>query len=172
MSMAINENENPVIKQKLIDVEAIIWDLDNTLYKIDNVLIDAFHLSYARAAIAAGADLKFGEAAKMARKSFEETGFSGQIFVEKYGIERADMHFEHHGYMDETVIEKSLEMRSLFLQLSLEHALLTHSARNWAEKVLDHLTLREWFPKNRIFALEDCDFFPKQLACKYWGLLT
>jgi FMN phosphatase YigB (HAD superfamily) len=49
-------------------------------------------------------------------------------------------------------------MRSLFLQLSLKHVMITHSARPWAQKVLAHLDLLDWFPADNILALEDFNF--------------
>lgn len=150
--------------KRLTAIEGIIWDLDNTLYRLDEVLQEAFNLSVARAAIDAGVPLRLGEAAKLARKSFLENGYSGQVFIDDYGISQRNLHFEFHGFLDETVIEKSQDTRALFVTLALRHVLVTHSARPWAQKVLAHLNLQDWFPEKQILALEDYNFIYKHIS--------
>lgn len=148
-------------KRSLSDLQGVIWDLDNTLYRVDRAIEDAFHYAVARAVIAAGVDLPFKLAAEMARDSFLKYGHSGKVFIDRYGLNSEKLHFAYHGYIDETVIAKSVEQRDLFELLPLRHALVTHSARSWAEKVLRHLGLLQWFPPERIFAFEDYSFKAK-----------
>jgi putative hydrolase of the HAD superfamily len=144
------------------NLKGIIWDLDNTLYRLDDAMAHAFNLSVARAAIAGGGlDMTFEEAASIAAKSYEDHGYSGRVFIEEYGISRNHLHFEYYGYLDETVIEKSKKVNELFTELDLHHTLVTHSPMGWAERVLEHLELRKFFPDDHIFPFESYDFKPK-----------
>src|ERR1051325_10964315 len=92
------------IKESLADLRGIIWDLDNTLYRVDRAMEDAFHFAVARAVIEAGVDLPFKQAADMAHQSFLKYGHSGRVFIDRYGLDAQKLHFSYHGYIDETVI--------------------------------------------------------------------
>jgi len=148
-------------KEALSGLRGIVWDLDNTLYRVDRAMEDAFHYAVARAVIEAGVVLPFKQAADMAHQSFLKYGHSGRVFIDRYGLNPQKLHFSYHGYIDETVIIKSIEQRDLFSSLSIQHVLVTHSARSWAERVLAHLGLSEWFPSDRVLAFEDYSFKAK-----------
>jgi putative hydrolase of the HAD superfamily len=148
-------------KEAISGLRGIIWDLDNTLYRVDRVMEDAFHYAVARAVIEAGVNLPFKQAADMAHQSFVKYGHSGRVFIDRYGLDPHKLHFSYHGYIDETVIVKSIEQRDLFTSLPLQHVLVTHSARSWAVRVLSHLGLSQWFPADRVLAFEDYDFKAK-----------
>lgn len=145
----------------LPSARGIVWDLDNTLYRADEAIIDAFNVAMARAVRRAGVDLEMEEAAAMARRSFETYGYSGYVFVQEYGIDRDALHYEVHGTIDEKVIRDTLAVRDLFAAARRDHVLVTHSARVWAEKVLSHLGLRDFFPDGRVLAFEHYDFESK-----------
>ncbi len=142
-------------------VEAIIWDLDNTLYRLDEAIIHAFNIAVARAALEAGVELPMDEAIRMAKQSFKDHGYSGYVFIQEYGVESETLHYKVHGLADEKVIEKSHETRDLFSTMDMQHILLTHSAKDWALRVLEHTDLLEFFPVNHILAFEDYNFQPK-----------
>ena len=148
-------------KKRLSGLKGIIWDLDNTLYRIDRAMEDAFHFAVARAVIAAGVDLPFKQAADMAHQSFLKYGHSGRVFIDRYRLDPEKLHFAYHGFIDEKIIVSSIEQRTLFESLSLKHVLVTHSARSWAERVLSHLGLSQWFPPDRILGFEDYRFHAK-----------
>lgn len=143
---------------KLSMIEGIIWDLDNTLYRLDALLIDIFNEAMARAVLAHGLDMAYHDAVKLARRSFDETGYSGRYFVQRHGIDPRTLHIDFHGHIDEKVIKSNAEVKELFESLDLRHALITHGARDWAMRVLLHLELKRWFPSEHIFALEDYNF--------------
>jgi putative hydrolase of the HAD superfamily len=151
------------IGKRLPELKGIVWDLDNTLYRLDRAMEDAFHYAVARAVIEAGVDLPFKQAADMAHQSFLKYGNSGRVFIDRYGIDPEKFHFSYHGFIDEKIITKSIEQKELFESLPLQHVLLTHSARSWAEKVLSHLGLTEWFPHERVLGFEDYGFDAKHL---------
>jgi putative hydrolase of the HAD superfamily len=139
-------------------IRGVIWDLDNTLYRLDEALVHAFNLSIARMAVQAGVPLTLEEAVDLGKKSFEESGYSGRVFIDKYGMDQHDLHYNFHRNIDETAIIKSVEVYKLFSELNLSNILITHGAFDWAIRVLSHLELREFFPDQNILALEHYDF--------------
>jgi putative hydrolase of the HAD superfamily len=147
---------------RLENARGIVWDLDNTLYRLDDAMADAFHLAIARAVTQeGGVDLDLDEAFRMARKSFADHGYSGSIFVRSYGVDDEWLHHTFHTYVDEKVIARSLETVDLFARLGLRHALITHGSGKWARRVLAHLGLNAFFEDGGILALEDYGFQKK-----------
>ena len=148
--------------KKLETARGIIWDLDNTLYRLDEAMADAFHLAVARAVTQdGGVALDLDEAFRMARKSFAEHGYSGKVFVRNYGIDDEWLHHQFHSYVDEKLIARSMETADLFGRLDLRHAIITHGSGRWARRVLGHLGLSGFFEEGGILALEDYGFQKK-----------
>ena len=158
------------VQQKIEDeisfaeVGGVIWDLDNTLYRLDEALEKTFNLAIARSAIALGVDMTLEEACEAARQSYIDFGFSGKVFTEKFGVDYEKMHFHFHTYLDETVVEKSLETKKLFDELNLGHVLITHSAWDWAYRVLGHLELLPYFPEDHILPFEKYNYERKSVS--------
>ncbi|MBU0858468.1 MAG: HAD hydrolase-like protein [Alphaproteobacteria bacterium] len=146
---------------RLRGLRGILWDLDNTLYRLEEMLEDSFNVAIARAAIDQGIPLSFESAVAMARTSYEKTGYSGRYFLEQFGLDRNVLHFAFHKHLDEKVINASLELQQLMDSAKLTHALITHGARDWALRVLQHIGLRHHFPEPQVFALEDMAFEKK-----------
>jgi putative hydrolase of the HAD superfamily len=100
-------------------IQGIIWDLDNTLYRLDEALEHSFNLAIAKSAIALGVPLTLEQASEMAHRSFIEYGFSGKVFIDRYDISYEKLHFDFHKYLDESVVEGSIKTRNLFRDLNL-----------------------------------------------------
>lgn len=139
----------------------ILWDLDNTLYRLDDAIERAVNLAVAKAAIALGADIPVEEAMKKAHESWLTHRHSANYFMERYGLTLAAIHHETDRMLAGTLVQKCHETRDLFSQVNLAHALITHAARPWALRTLDHLELKPYFPDAQIFAYEDFDFESK-----------
>ncbi len=146
------------------DFKGILWDLDNTLYRTEEDLLHAFNQAIARAAIDNGLPLPLKEATELARRCFDETGYSGYYFIHQYGIDRDVLHYSSHRFTDEKIITKSVEVTEMFGRIETQHALITHGARDWAMRVLLHLDLLHWFPHEHIHALEDFGFEKKSAS--------
>jgi putative hydrolase of the HAD superfamily len=142
-------------------IHGVLWDLDNTLYRVEAELIQAFNVGVARAALRAGVPLDMDQAVAAAHRSFEEHGYSGRVFTENYGLSRVALHHELHSYIDEKIIRASHEVRELFATLPHKSVLITHGAHGWAERVLTHLGLRGFFADENILAFEHFDFESK-----------
>lgn len=140
----------------LSHIEGIIWDLDGTLYRFSDAFEQACNIAAARTAEKLLPDLTFEDALKVAEESYNEWGFSGRHFVDRYGIHYPDYHFLYHDAIDETIIEKNDAMLAALQKLDLPSILVTHASRRWADRALTHLMMRDYFP--HIIALEDTDF--------------
>ncbi len=142
-------------------IKAIVWDLDNTLYRFNQLFEDACNHIAGRVVRNLGLDMDDEEAKALATKSFNTTGYSMRVFLEEYGLCRDAMHIEFHKHLDEKILERSLALVELFERSNLQHLIVTHGSRHWAERVLDHIELRPFFPDERILGLEDYDFRKK-----------
>lgn len=145
----------------LAGLKGIIWDLDNTLYRFDDDFKHACAVAAAKAAVALGAPLSLKEAIDISWESFYRTGYSMDMFIARYDLDRERMHHSFHKFIDETLLKSSLQTVSLFEQMNLEHCLVTHASGDWARRALSHLGLLPWFAEGRIIALEDIAFAKK-----------
>jgi putative hydrolase of the HAD superfamily len=148
-------------EDRLLQTRGIIWDLDNTLYRLNEALSHSFNHAIARAVREAGIDKPLEEIVVLAEKSFAAYGYSGRVFVQEFGIDREYLHYTAHGYIDQTVIEASRHTVELFEKLPVEHMLITHGSKLWARRVLEHIGLQRWFPEERMLAYEDYNFESK-----------
>lgn len=155
-----------MVKKTLPLPQGILWDLDNTLYRLDDTVERAVNLAVARAAIALGADLSLDEATILAHQSWLKYRHSAREFITRYNIAFADIHHETDRMLSGTLVEKCHITRDLFASTGLDHALITHAARPWALRTLDHLELKPWFPDAQIFAYENFDFQSKAKSRK------
>lgn len=144
----------------LSHIEAIIWDLDNTLYRYSELFVTACNHAAARTAIDLGLVMDFDEAVAMATECEKLWGNSFKFFGER-GINYRDFHLPYHDSVDLTVIEKNEEMKRALESLDLPMVILTNASRSWAARVLDHLDYTHLFPSQNIIALEDNNFEAK-----------
>lgn len=172
IGVKVQHKESITVSEKVDfpDIRGIIWDLDNTLYRLDEAIIHAFNLSIAKIAREEGVDASMEEVIDMAIRSFEETGYSGTVFIRDHNIDQELLHYNFHKGIDEKVIEKSLETKDLFTDINLSHVLVTHGAYDWAHRVLSHLELLKFFPNNHILALEHYDFERKYESRKGFSM--
>lgn len=150
--------------ERLIDIKGIVWDLDNTLYSADDRLHDAFDDAISRAAIANGANLDIAEALVLCKQSYIDHGYGGRVFIERYGVDPQKLHFSLHPLVDEKIIIAHDGLVEQLHSLSIHHTVVTHGARDWALRVLEHIGLSSLIPHDRIHALEDFDFHKKGMS--------
>jgi putative hydrolase of the HAD superfamily len=151
----------PAFKQRLANLKGILWDLDNTLYPETDALHDAFDIAIAKAAIEHGVKLTIEEAMAAAKRSFIDHGYGGRVFIETMGVDPHKLHFSLHPLVDEKIIIVHDGLVDQMQSLSLHHVIVTHGARDWALRVLEHLGLKPLFSDDRIHALEDFSFHKK-----------
>lgn len=160
-----------------LPIEAIIWDLDNTLYRFDKMFEEACNRAAAKTICAlVGGDLDEEEIFQVAERSYAQHGYSGKALIAHYGLEYRDYHFPFHETIDEKILHRNDDMIDALRDVSVPQAIVTNASRHWAQRALDHLGLREFFPDHLIVPIEDTDFEAKaysrrpfELACERMG---
>lgn len=145
----------------LSQIEGIIWDLDGTLYRFDEIFKRACNHAAAKAACSVRAEYIYEEAYAKCVASEQQFGFSLYWFHQETKMPYEDMHFVYHDAIDETVIEKNEEMAAALRAVHLPSVILTNASRGWVERILAHLGMDDIFAVDHILALEDADFVPK-----------
>ncbi len=146
------------MSERLAALEGVIWDLDNTLYRFNADFEQACHIAAARAAVKGGADLTHEAALEICYRSYEIHGHSYRMFIDEYRLDKVQLHYDFHEFIDEKLIRKSAELVQLFGKTHLKHALVTHASGAWARRALEHIGLAAFFPDERIIPAEEINF--------------
>lgn len=142
-------------------IEAVIWDLDNTLYQFTDDLKYHCNVAAAKAVIDAGLPLVFEEALQIAVKSEIDYNYSLHEFILNHGLSYKELHHPFHDNIDETLGKRISGLLNCFENLHLPHIVLTNSSQGWARRVLKHLDLDVFFAHDTILCMEDFAFVPK-----------
>ena len=137
----------------MAQIKAIIWDLDNTLYRFNTLFEDACNHIAGRTVRSLGLDMGDAEAKALAEASFKKYGYSMRVFLEEHDLDSTELHLEFHKHLDEKILDVSHELIECFRNYDLKHVLVTHGSRHWAMKALNHLDLKQFFPDEVIFGL-------------------
>ena len=141
--------------------KAIIWDLDNTLYRITPEFADILDSVMAQALIEdLGVKLDFETAKAKVKESYRIYRDGGEIFYRDYGINPRDLFIAYHRRKP---VEKIVPYDNLLAKIEkvpAEQYVFTASDRYASEKILKHLGLYEFF-KDRYYSVEDFGVYKK-----------
>lgn len=135
----------------------MIHDLDEFLYP---TYPDAGNIMGDAAAIAAvedcGLAISVAEARALIDRSYNEHHDWRDLLVSDHKADPDHLHAAYHKRLDHKLIVPYPQLSKSFSDLSghASHVILTHSAAEWASRTVDHLSLRPWFPDERILAWE------------------
>lgn len=146
-------------------IRGIIWDLDGTLYRYNQIFLHACNLAAARTVLDLGLDMTFEDAVALAAESEKQHGNSFRLFAD-HGIKYEDFHLPFHKSVDTTILQKNQEMKDALDSLKLPMVILTNASREWAIKTMQHLEIFDLFGEGRILALEDANFEAKAYSTK------
>jgi FMN phosphatase YigB (HAD superfamily) len=142
-------------------IKAVIWDLDNTLYRFTDALKENCNIAAAKAAQSLGIAHSFEECLSLAKVSELQHGYSLHVFTQQHGFAYADLHHPFHDAIEEKLIEPVPDIKNLLKKTGQPHAIVTNASRNWADKVLAILELGDFFAPSHIIPMEDVNFEPK-----------
>ena len=135
--------------------KAIIWDLDNTLYRITPEFGDILDSVMARVCVEQlGVDLDFETAKAKVKESFAQYRDGGEIFYRDYGVDVKEFYNAYHNNVPYEMIVPYEGLAERLRQLRLEQYVFTYSSHSLAEKILKHLGLYDIF-KGRFYSVED-----------------
>ena len=143
-------------------LKAVLWDLDNTLYRFSEDFVNHCNQAAAQTFCLLKPDLPSEEALFLARESYQRYKFSGNIFLEQYDVSYADYHFAFHERIDvaDTIYDPQT-LAHLKALTHLEHRVVTNASRHWAQRVINHIGLGDFFEPHHVTVMEDVHFIPK-----------
>lgn len=145
----------------LKNIKGLIWDMDGTLYRYDEIFKTACNHAAAKTACQVRPNYTYDYALEQCIRSEKECGFSLYWFHQETKMTFDELHFVYHDSIDEKVIERNERMGAVLRVLSQQSVLLTNASRGWATRVMNHLDMADIFHQGNILALEDFDFQPK-----------
>lgn len=139
----------------------VIWDLDNTLYRITPEFADILDEATAIAAIEdLGVPLDFKTAKEKVKESYRVYRDGGEIFVREYGISPKDIFFAYHKRKPIEPIVPYENLLEKLEKLPCNQYIFSTSTRDVCEKILKHIGLYDFF-KGKFYSVEDFDTFKK-----------
>ena len=148
-------------KKVIFGKNNIIWDLDNTLYRITPEFADILDEATAIAAIEdLGVPLDFKTAKEKVKESYRVYRDGGEIFVREYGISPKDIFFAYHKRKPIEPIVPYENLLEKLEKLPCDQYIFSTSTRDVCEKILKHIGLYDFF-KGKFYSVEDFDTFKK-----------
>ena len=157
-------------KNDLSEIEAFVWDLDNTLYRFDDGFEKLCDEAAARVALDLGLNISFEEAYATAVKSYKLYHYSYHIFVTQHGLCLKEFHSRFHKAIAVDDIARPYDIAEPLQALSKPQIIATNGSRGWAERVIDHLELSHLFPMDHVFGFEDYGHVSKANTDKPYDL--
>lgn len=149
----------------IFNKKAIIWDLDNTLYRITPEFADILDGVMAQALIEdLGVKLDFDSAKALVKESYRKYRDGGEIFFRDYGIDPKALFDAYHNRKPVEYIEPFEGLAEKLNKLPVEQYILTTSSHEVAEKILKRIGLYDLF-KGRFYSVEDFDTLKKNEGC-------
>lgn len=139
----------------------IIWDLDNTLYRITPEFADMLDEATAIAAVEdLGIPLSLDAAKAKVKESYATYRDGGEIFVRDYGISPKDMFVAYHKRKPIAPIVPYDGVLDKLKNIPLNQYIFSTSSREVCEKILKHIGLFEFF-EGKFYSVEDFECFKK-----------
>lgn len=151
------------------DKKAVIWDLDNTLYRITPEFADTLDLVMAEALIYdLGVNLSLDDCKAMVKQSYKEYRDGGEVFYQNYAVSPKELSECYHNRKPVEMIEPYQGLPEGLRKLPFEQYIFTTSTRSACEKILKHIGLYEIF-KDRFYSVEDFGVYKKNEDSKVYA---
>ena len=141
--------------------KVVIWDLDNTLYRITPEIADSLDETMAVALIE---DLKvpldIDTCKALVKESYRIHRDGGEYFYQNYDISPKELSFYYNKRNPVHLIEPYQNLLEKLKQIPLEQYVFTASNRETSTRILKHLGLYEMF-KDRFYSVEDFGVYKK-----------
>lgn len=149
----------------------LIWDLDNTLYRITPELADMLDAAMAEALVYdLGVPLDFETTKAKVKESYKIFRDGGEVFYRDYGISPKDLFrtYNFRNPVDEIKPYDSLVEK--IVKLPVQQYVFTASNRYASEKILQRIGLYDFF-KDRFFSVEDFGCYKKNESAEVYNKL-
>lgn len=143
------------------DKKAVIWDLDNTLYRITPEFADTLDQVMAEALVYdLGIDLPLDQCKAMVKDSYREYRDGGEIFYRDYNVSPQQLSECYHNRKPVEMIEPYVGLAEKLARIPLKQFVFTTSTRSASEKILRHIGLYDLFANN-FYSVEDFGVYKK-----------
>lgn len=149
----------------------IIWDLDNTLYRITPEFADALDETMATVVVEdfdLGLDLE--TAKEMVKQSYRDHRDGGEVFFKTYNIDTKKFYESYFRRKPIEMIEPFEGFAEKIKQLPYNQYIFTASNHYAAEKILRKIGLYDFF-KGRICSFEDFNYAKKNASSEIYTKL-
>ncbi|MBR1914892.1 MAG: HAD family hydrolase [Alphaproteobacteria bacterium] len=145
----------------LCDKKVIIWDLDNTLYRITPQIADMLDETMAIALVEdLGVPLNLADCKALVKESYKIYRDGGEYFYQNYGITPKDLSFYYNKRNPVHLIEPYQNLAEKLKKITLEQYVFTASNRATSERILKQIGLYEMFC-DRFYSVEDFGVYKK-----------
>ena len=143
------------------DKKAVIWDLDNTLYRITPEFADKLDEVMAEALVEdLGVDMSVEECKKLVKESYKIYRDGGEYFYQNYNVSPEALSTAYHLRKPVDMIEPYDSLPDLLKQIPFAQYIFTTSTRECSERILKHIGLYDMF-QNRFYSVEDFGVYKK-----------
>lgn len=141
--------------------KVVIWDLDNTLYRITPEIADSLDETMAVALVKdLNVPLDLDECKALVKESYKIHRDGGEYFYQNYNISPKELSFYYNKRNPVHLIEPYQNLLENLKQILLEQYVFTASNRETSIRILKHLGLYEMF-KDRFYSVEDFGVYKK-----------
>ena len=141
--------------------KVVIWDLDNTLYRITPEIADSLDETMAVALVKdLNVPLDLDECKALVKESYKIHRDGGEYFYQNYNISPKELSFYYNKRNPVHLIEPYQNLLEKLKQILLEQYVFTASNRETSIRILKHLGLYEMF-KDRFYSVEDFGVYKK-----------
>ncbi len=141
--------------------KAVIWDLDNTLYRITPEFADRLDLAMAEALVLdLGVNMSVADCKNLVKESYRIYRDGGEFFYQNHNISPKDLFKHYFNRKPIHLIEPYQGLAEKIKQVPFEQYIFTASNRPASEQILKHIGLFEFF-KDRFYSVEDFGVYKK-----------
>lgn len=143
------------------DKKVVIWDLDNTLYRITPEFADRLDEAMAEALVKdLGIQMSVSACKDMVKESYRVYRDGGEVFYRDYNVSPKDLFEFYFNRKPVHMIEPYAGLAAKLAAIPFEQYVFTASNRYASEKILKHIGLYEMF-KDRFYSVEDFGVYKK-----------
>ena len=143
------------------DKKVVIWDLDNTLYRITPDFADRLDLAMAEALVLdLGVKMSVEECKALVKQSYKIYRDGGEYFYQNHNISPKDLFKHYFNRKPVHLIEPYKDLSEKIKKIPFDQYVFTASNRIASEKILKHICLYDIF-KDKFYSVEDFGVYKK-----------
>ena len=145
----------------VLNKKVIIWDLDNTLYRITPEFADMLDVAMASALVYdLGVPMTLEECTAQVKKSYKVFRDGGEYFFQNHGVNPKDLFRTYFNHKPVHKIVPYADLYEKLKKLDAEQYIFTASNRDASIKILKQIGLYELF-EDKFYSVEDFDVYKK-----------